>query len=182
MHHYKIGRLKGEFCLVFYDARGQRHRHRLGTADASEAQRLAPAIYAELTRPKGSTVATLWHAYTTDHAGRAIVGTMVHTWKALRDRFGPMEAMSITVEDCRAHVGQRRKFGIKDGTLLTELGHLRMVLRWAEKHRLILRAPYIERPPKPKPKEHHLTKAQARALINSAHMPHLQLYIILALS
>jgi integrase len=179
-HGYNIGRLHGECVLVFYDGL-RRRRYRLGTADASEAQRRAPAIYAEITRPKGTRVADLWIAYTKDKAGRAILATMVHTWKALKDRFGPMPGDAITVEDCRAHVEKRRAVGIKDGTIHTELGHLRMVLRWAEKHALITKASYIERPSKPKPKEAHLTRDQAGDLINAAPFPHLRLYTILAL-
>jgi integrase len=182
MSGYRVGKLNGRFVLVFEDTTGKRRRYRLAAEDASEAHRVAPGIYTELTRPKGTTVATLWQAYTQDKAGRAIVGTMVHTWKALRNRFGPMEGEEITIEDCRAHMRERRNADIMDGTLLTELGHLRMVLRWAEKHRLIDRAPYIERPANPEPKDLHLTKAEARALIDAATMPHVRLYIILALS
>lgn len=179
---YRIGKLNGRFVLVFDDAQGKRRRYRLGAKDAGEAHRVAPGIYSELTRPKGTKVADLWHGYMQDKAGRAVVGTMVHTWKALRDRFGQMDSESITIADCRAHMAKRREAGIMDGTLLTELGHLRMVLVWSEKHGLIGRAPHIERPSKPKPKELYLTKAQARALIDAAIMPHVRLYIILALS
>jgi len=181
MSGYRIGRLNGKFVLVF-DVAGKRRRFRLDAKDASEAHRIAPGIFAELTRPTGRKVKDLWQGYVQDRAGRAVTVTMVHTWKALKDRFGNMEAEAITVSDCRAHMAERRKASIKDGTLLTELGHLRMVLKWAEKQRLIDRAPYIERPPTPKPKEHHLTKTDARALIDAATMPHMKLYIVLALS
>jgi integrase len=180
MSSYRIGKLNGRFVLVF-DAGGKRRRFRLNAKDASEAHRIAPGIFAELTRPAGTKVKDLWQAYTLDKAGRAITVTMVHTWKALQQRFGEMDGQSITIADCRAHMAERRKSGIMDGTLLTELGHMRMVLKWAEKHRLIDRAPHIERPSTPKPKEHHLTKVQARALIDAASIPHVRLYIILAL-
>lgn len=180
MSGYRIGRLGKRFVLVF-ESRGKRRRFRLNAKDASEAHRVAPGIFAELTRPAGTKVKDLWQAFMLDKAGRAVTATMVHTWKALQQRFGEMDGQSITVADCRAHMAERRKNGIMDGTLLTELGHLRMVLRWAEKHKLIDRAPHIERPSKPKPKENHLTKAQARALIEAASIPHVRLYIILAL-
>jgi integrase len=182
MQPYRFQRLHGEFCLVYSDGDGKRHRHRLGTADAREAERLAPAVYAELTRPQGSTVDALWRGYTADKAGRPITANMAHTWKPLKDRFGPMEATAITVADCRAHVADRRKRGIKDWTIYTELGRLRMVLRWAEKHRLIDKAPHIERPSQPPPKEHHLTREQARKLIEAAQYPHIRLYILALLS
>lgn len=114
-------------------------------------------------------------------AGRAVVGTMKFTWRALEARFGPIEADAITIADCRAHVEERRKAGLKDGTIHTELGHLRMVLLWAEKHELIDKAPPIERPAKPEPKDAHLTKDEARALMDAANVPHVRLAIVLML-
>lgn len=112
-------------------------------------------------------------------AGRAVVGTMKFTWRALESRFGPMEADAITIADCRAHAESRQKAGIKDGTIHTELGHLRMVLLWAERHELIDKAPAIERPTKPEPKDAHLTKDEARALMDAANVPHVRLAIML---
>lgn len=181
MPDYRIGKLKGRFVLVFTGADGKRRRARLVAKNADEARRVAPGAYAELTRPRGKTVADLWNSYTQDKAGRAVIVTMTHTWKALRARFGAMAAEDITVPDCRAHVEERRSRGIRDSTLLTELGHLRMVLNWAEKQKIIVKAPYIERPPKPKPREAHLTKSEARSLMDAATMPHIRLFVVIAL-
>lgn len=177
---YTIGRLRGGLVLVFTDKAGRRHRHSLGTADPREAEHAAPALYAELTRPKGTTVQELWQGYTIDKAGRAVLATMEHTWKALKDRFGPMPGNSVTIPDCRAHTLARRKAGIKDGTIHTELGHLRMVLKWAEDHRLIDRAPRIERPAKPKPSEKHLTRDEMRRLLENIGFAHVRLFALLA--
>lgn len=182
MPAYRVGRLKGRFTLVYYDASGKRRRYRLNARDAEEAHRVAPGVFAELTSPQGGVIADLWDAFIRDRRERPITVTMGFTWKALQRRFGRMTSNAITVDDCRAHVQERREAGIKDGTIVTELGHLRMVLRWAEKRLLIPRAPYIERPAAPKPKDVYLTKAQARALITCATMPHIKLYIIVALS
>jgi integrase len=182
MQQYRLSRLKGQYCLVAWKDGKRIHRYRLGTRDKSEAERIAPSVWAELTRPKGTTVAELWNAFIAEYERRPIVGTMRYTWKALRLRFATRQAHTITVIDCREHMAERRQFGSKDGTLLTELGHLRIVLRWAQKRKLINEAPHIERPSKPRRKEHHLTKAQAQALIDAAEFPHIRLYIILALS
>src|SRR5205807_2282633 len=99
MSGYSIGWLNGECVLIYYDRTGTRHRYRLGTKDPRQAAILAPAVYTELRRPKGKTVAELWEAFTEEKAGRAIVGTMIHTWKALKERFGAMAGDEITVED-----------------------------------------------------------------------------------
>jgi integrase len=178
---WELGKLNGECVLVWYDAERKRRRYRLGTSDPREASIRAPRIFAELTRPKGKTVAELWQAFVSDKAGRRIIVTMDYTWKTLRERFAYMHGDSISVEDCRAHTKERREVGIKDGTIHTELGHLRMVLNWAVKQGLLEKASHIERPTPPKRKEAHLTREQARALIDAAEFPHLRLYIILAL-
>lgn len=180
MPEYRINRFGAGFALVF-ERNGKRHRHRIRTTDAREAERLAPALYEELTRPLGSTVEALWRAYRADMAGRVVVGTMEHTWKALKDRFGLLEAAQITITDCRAYIDARRLKGIKDGSIRTELNHLRMVVLWAHKHKLIIAPPYIERPPQPKPKHDYLTKQEARKLLDACQMPHLKMFVHLAL-
>jgi integrase len=177
---YTIGKLRGKFCLIYWDGCGKRHRYNLGTTDPREANNLAPAIYAELTKPKGTTVESLWEGYQADMRGRAVITTMGHTFKSLRDRFGPMEASSISVADCRAHIDNRRLGGIKDGTIHTELGHLRMILLWAEKRKLIERAPYIGRPAKPKSEKVPLTKDEVYALRDACEVPHMRLFVLLA--
>jgi site-specific recombinase XerD len=181
VQEYRIGRLKGKFVVIWRDASGRRRRYRLDARDARAAAIEAPGIVGTLTRPRGSRVAELWNGFVADRDGRAILSTMVHTWKALAERFGALAGDEITVEDCRAHTAARRRDGIKDGTIATELGHLRMVLRWAEKRRLIERASPIERPTPPKRTDRHLAREQCRALIGAATMPHVRLYIVLAL-
>lgn len=176
---YSVGKHRGGFSLVFYRD-GQRRRHALGTSDPGEAKRRAAGLYTELTKPKGKTVQELWDAYTADKEGRAVVETMKHTWKALKERFGSLPGDAITVQHCRDHCAERRRNGIKDGTLHTELGHLRMVLVWAQKNKLIGEAPQIERPSKPKPEEKHLTAGEVKALIRACATPHLKLFVHLA--
>ena len=133
MSQYSIGRRRGRFELVYYDADGNRHRHSLGTSDPREAELLASEVFAELSKPRGKTVAELWAAYIADMEGRAVVTTMKSTWKALKERFGHLSGDDISVESCRAYARERRGSGIQNGTIHTELGHLRMVLLWAEK-------------------------------------------------
>jgi integrase len=178
---YTIGKRRGEHELIYRDAQGARHRHTLATPNQRQAELIAPALYAELTRPKGTTVAELWGAYNHDKAGRVTVTNRVTSWKAVKERFGSMDAERITIDDCRAHIAERRTKGIKDGSIYTELTQLRVTLTWAKKHKLVSEAAYIERPSQPAPKDDYLTKDQCRALIASASLPHIKLYITLAL-
>lgn len=180
MSEWRITRLRGKFALTF-DRDGKRHRYSLETDDARQAYLIAPAIYAEVTRPAGRTVNDLWQAYTLDKDGRAVLATMQHTWKALKERFGTRDGESLTKDDCRAHTNDRRQSGIADGTIHTELGHLRTVLVWAEKNKLIGKAPEIERPSKPDPKDRHLTRDEAQRILAAAKTPHLKTAIHLML-
>lgn len=179
MQPYTIGHLRGELCLVFYDAGGKRRRHQLGTSDPRKAELLAPSVYTELTRPTGTTTGDLWAAYIEDKKGRAVVVTMGHTWKALKERFGHRQPETITTGDCRAYTAERLAAGIKNGTIHTELGHLRMVLLWARKKRLISEAPDIERPSKPKHTEKHLTRDEVRKLLDYDEFPHIKLAVLM---
>lgn len=178
---WRLTRLAGEFCVTWDDTGSDglpvRRRFRLGTSDKAEATRRAPARFAELTRPRGSTVADIWAAYLIDKEGRAITGTMEYTWRALKARFAAIDGQAVTIADCRAHIKERRASGIQDGTIHTELGHLRTVLLWGEKHRMIDRAPAIERPSKPDPKDRHLTRQEVAAIEQAAHVPHIALAV-----
>ena len=177
---YSIGKLNGKFVLVYRNAQGQRHRHSLGTDDASQAKLRAPALYAELTRPKGRTIRELWDAYIVDKAGNAKIPVMKFTGRALEARFFGMAAETITDADCKAHISARRADNIKDWTIYTELTHLRSVLLWAVKQKLIEHAPHIERPPEPKPKEDkHLSHEEVQRLTDACNIHHVKLAVVL---
>jgi site-specific recombinase XerD len=181
MPSYRIGKLKGRFVISIYNDAGERtHRYRLNSTDKSGADREAPGVFATLTRPTGTRVGDLWAAYEQAYEGRAILERMKYSRKALEARFWTMTASSITMEDCKAHIAERRKAGIKDGTIHTELSHLRNVVLYAKKAKLIDDTPFIARPPKPKRKEdRHITREQLKALIANAKLPHLKLAIVL---
>lgn len=181
MPEWRITRLRGELCVTWDDG-DIRRRYRLGTNDPKEAARRAPARYAEMTRPKGSTVKDLWESYCLDKAGRSVVTTMKFTWKALEPFFGSIEGEAVTIAHCRAYTDARRKAKKKDGSIHTELGHLRSVLVWSQKNRLIAHAPYVERPPKPDPKDGYLTRQEVASLISAANAPHVKLAILLMLA
>lgn len=159
----------------------RRHRHSLGTNDRHAAERALADFSQRANQPAHLTVQWLWEAYIEDNAGKAVLATMAHTWKALAARFGHHHPDAITIDMCREHIAERRNQERGDGTIWTELGHLRMVLHWGVKRHHIARAPYIELPRKPAPKERHLTRTEARALMDNATTPHVRLAIVLLL-
>ena len=168
MGNWKLRRYRGAFAAVRYED-NKRRRHTLGTADQVEAERLIEQLNrAERVPAQARTIADLWHAYLDEKQGQAIVVTMEHTGKALLPHFGAIEPEAITVQDCRAYTELRRSRGRADGTIHTELGHLRMVLTWGQKRGLIERAAHIERPPKPAPRDRYLTRDEVRRLRDAA--------------
>lgn len=180
MPEFRIGRLGGEFVVTWWED-GRRRRYRLGTTDRGEAERKAADIARLTAKPIEPTIGNLWRAYCEENAAKPAIVTMGHEWKALGPHFAELRAGDLGVDHCRAYTAKRRAGGIKDGTIWTELGHLRTVLNWAEKRGHIERAPHVERPAKPEPKDRHLTRDEARLLIEAASAPHVRLAIVLML-
>jgi integrase len=178
-----IGRLHGRFVVTWRDAAGRRRRFRLAADDPADARREGLDAWraAQAAAPGGLTVRQVWDAYRAEHAGRSIAATMGWEWRALAERFGALRPDQISVGMCREHAAARRAAGIADGTIWTELGHLRIALSWAQRRRLIDHAPHIERPPKPAPKDRWLTHAEIARLLAAPTTPHIRLAIVLML-
>jgi integrase len=189
---WRLTKLDGEYCVTWYelkpDGKRARRRYRLGTENYREANAVAPARYAELTRPEGTTVSVLWEGYRKAKAGRVVLETMEYTWKALEPFFGALEAETISTDHCEAYTklrrsttykakGWKKEKTVSDGSIHTELGHLRMILVWAAGKKLITHAPQIERPSKPPPKDRHLTRVEVEKMIETAKSPHIKLAI-----
>ncbi|MCJ2128327.1 tyrosine-type recombinase/integrase [Methylobacterium sp. E-045] len=181
---YRIGRLNGRYVVSWW-ADGKRKRYRLDALTAKDAEREAiDIIRREVVAPPGSTIADLWEAYRAEKEGRRVSVAMMHEWKALGPHFGHLRPDQITTAVCRAYTASRKKTpvrgkttGAHDGTIWTELGHLRSVLNWA----LGDKAPKIERPAKPAPKERYLTHAEIAKLLDAPAPLHIKTAIYLML-
>lgn len=174
---WRLGKYRGQWAAVTGTG-ASRKRHALGK-DRADAERTIHRL--NNPRPTHVTVQWLWNQYIDEKRGRAVIETMGHTAKALMPHFGHHDPEAITVEQCRAYAANRRSQGRADGTIHTELGHLRTVLCWGVKRRHTTSAPHIERPQKPAPKDHHLTRDEARRLLGGATTPHIRLAVILML-
>jgi len=190
MPDYTIGRLNGRFVVSWW-VDGKRRRYRLAADARGDAEREAiDVIRREREAPPGSTVEALWEAYRREKEGRRVATAMRHEWKALGPHFGHLRPDQVTIDTCRAYIAKRRKQAPKgkpkarvhDGTIWTELGHLRTVFVWAHSRRLIAFAPPVERPPKPAPKGRWLTHAEIHKLLAAPMAHHVRLAILLMLS
>lgn len=181
---YKLGRLRGGYCVQWRDPDGKRRRHQLYSSSLEAATAEAAEVYREVTghhRFAPGTVADLWDRYQAYLGDRPTGKTMQYTGKAVLPHFGALHPDQITRELCEDYTRRRRDQGRTDGTIWTELGHLRSTLIHAVEERRIDRAPKIWRPVKPTSQKRILSAGEAAALIDGAKEPHIRLAITLLL-
>lgn len=183
MPEYKVGRLNGGFVVTWWGDDGKRRRYRLKAesreAATGEALDLVRGLRAKAA---GHTVDELWQLYREEKQHKRIAVTMEYEWRKMHTFFGHLRPDQVTIALCRAYTDARRKMGKHDGTIWTELGHLRTVFKWAFARRLIAHAPPVERPAKPAPKDRWLTETEIARLLDAPKAHHIQLAILLMLS
>lgn len=202
MPEYKLQRFRGGWAICAYEGGKRISRRGLESSDAAGAAAEFNRIVEDAKRPVDPDIRTIWNAYVEDKAGRRIAENMGWTGRAVLPFFGDRKPDEISDKTCRAYVAQRRTakrgsaaqqarlekagkppaLGVADGTIRTELNQLRAALLWAEKQKLIGRAPAIEMPSAPVARERHLTRREFDRLLDAAEMPHLRLYLLLAIS
>jgi integrase len=188
MPDYRLGRLKGQFVVVWEEG-SRRRRYRLGTVDPATARAALREFIRgreRLEAPEAGqlTIGQIWQDYLADReaAGIASADRMRDAWKAMGARFGELAPMDLMDgSEARAYVLARRGAGVGDGTIHTELGYLRAALHLAKRRGTITVIPDISLPPKPRPRTKHLTAEQAKMLLAGAITPHVRLFMLLAL-
>ena len=185
MPDFRLVLYRGKFAAEWYE-QGRRFRRSLGSPDRKEAARLLDRFardYEAAQRPDRITCAYAWDGYRKTLASRPSGVTMGFERKAvIGGYFGEIFADDVTEADCIAYADQRREQGRADGTIWTELGHLRSALKWAEKKNLIVKSPVITRPERPEPRDKRLTRADSRKFLAACDMPHVRLFVILAMT
>ena len=182
MQTFTIGKLKAGLAVSWTEG-GKRRRFRLQARTLKEAEAEAREIVArQISGPAQLRVKDIWNEYRRDASGRSISVSMDFTGRAILPFFGELKPEQITSVDCRKYIELRRKKGNQDGTIWTQLNHLRISLNWAFKRGLTAKPPHIERPSKPAPKERFLTRSEVSKLLAAPAAPHIKLAIILMLT
>lgn len=202
---YRLGALfnktvgRHEAVVCWRDDDRKPHRHRLGVFSETEGRSALDAYIGRietLTARATKTVGEIWKAYVADREKDGkLVATFAHNWKALAPRFAAMQVVDINNDVCRDYAQARmtagrtvmckglpKRFDIGVGTVWTELTRLRSALNWAEKQGIIERVPPIWVPRKPDPKDRVLTPDEFLALLDACTVPHLRLFVILAIT
>lgn len=193
---YRLTRYRGKFAITWIGDDGQRYRRSTGTDDRDAAQQILEE-FIRGSRQRATRqpyrVEELWDKYRSTLGTRPAAATMVHEWKALKDRFGRLRGDDLVDVDPKTHltiaeilsaehVVERRKAGRQDGTILTELSRLRTVCNWAAERGMLKGVPKWAMPPMPRPRSRHLSRDQFAKFLKSAVVPHLRLFAILAIA
>lgn len=163
---------RGSWYAVWRE-NGQTQRRALRTTDRDAAQRALDDYQKQLSKPTND-VASIFAAYLADKGTERAKWA----WKRLQGHFGALRPDQIDRMACRGYTASRRKDGVGDGTIWSELTFLRAALRWHDPHTPAV----VELPSKPPPVDKYLTRPEYDRLLAKAETPHIRLFIILALS
>lgn len=181
MPEYRLTRLRGQWAVAVYEGGQRTGRYATGETDRKQAERFLDRYRLEKSKPAHITVSYLWQRYRDEHAAKRIAANMDFSGRAILPEMGHLAPDEVTTAKVRAYTAKRAKAGRKPGTIWTELNHLQIVLNAAAKQDIIPKAPAIERPSKPPPRDRRLTKPEARRLLDAAEFPHVALAIALML-
>lgn len=204
MPEYKLQKFRDGYAICLYEGGKRVSRRQLASRDAAGAAAEFTRIVADASRPVDPDVRTIWEAYRAEKEGRRIALNMKWSAKPVLAYFGDRKPDEITGKLCGGYVAKRRQdlrgspeqqerwrkagkpvgswTGVKDGTIRTEMNQLRAALLWAEANKMIAKAPAIEMPSAPSPRERHLTRHEFGRLLDASETPHLRLYLLLAIS
>lgn len=179
MSEYTLTMHRGNLAVTYRDAAGNRRRITTGTADQRDAEAIAREIWQRLTAAKSDKVGDLWPVYVKDRkSDGARADRFKAHWDALAPTFANRIGSTITREECRDYYKDRKALGYSDSTIKTDLELLRACVR----HRYGSAAPSIWIPPASAPRDHWLTKEQARTIVDLAETPHIKLFVTLGLA
>lgn len=101
-------------------------------------------------------------------------------WDAARPFWGKLPIARVDEETPRSY--RQHRAHCKPITVRNELAVIRAALNWAEKKKLIAKAPFIQMPSIPPTTVAHLSKAEFRKLREGARRPHVRLFMELAVA
>lgn len=181
---YRVFPYRGKFYAEWWE-NGRRRRASLKTSDRDQVTQAVARLDRGLEssrRPHIVNVRNAWDGKQKSLGERAAALSMESYGRALLPVLGDLPAEEVTQEDCEKYARVRREAGRAEGTIVGELKKLRAALVWAEKKRLINRAPFIWKPAAPPPRDKRLTRAEAERLLAACEYPHLKLFVVLALT
>lgn len=185
MPDMRVKLYRGNWYAVWSDDTGATQRRSLRTEDRDEAERRLIDLKAAMAAPPGSTVGAIVQAYLDEKKGMIRDHARLENgWKQARAKFGHLRPDQITRELCREYAAERREQGERlrgrptgDATILKEMNVIRQALNWRG-----VQGAVFEAPSAPPPRDRYLTKEEFQRLLDGCAMPHIRLFMVLALS
>jgi integrase len=180
----RLCRVAGRDTWHIYHAR---RRVSTGCTDRAGAEAVLASYLEGIDRPRLPVVsiAAILERYLADRRERAIPGADRLGWahKPLARVLGVKPPEAITEAECLRYATRRRRDGVTDATIRTELAALKAALRWAagKERSIIAAAPTIVMPPRPEPRVRWLTRDEASRLLDACKAHHVRLFVTIAL-
>jgi integrase len=158
---------RGSWYAVWREG-GETKRLALRTHDRAVAER---RLIDKQRQPSGETVADFAKAYLKAKETARSYESMRFCWANLESHFGHLRPDQITPDVCKQYAKKRK---VKPGTIIKDLGFLRTALKG--------KAAQFWLPPTPPPRDIYLTRGEFHNLLKAASLPHLKLFLVLALT
>lgn len=186
---FRLGKHRGAFVAVKGRGRNKQRRS-LGIKAKphlrGDAQREVHQLNAIGGRPKNDgTVSSIYAAYIADREHDKIpsVFRIKQAWKPLEPYFAHLTPDMIDKKLCTQYIAQRKKHGVSNGGIKTELDYLSTAMGFGKREKLYAGdKPEITRPPAGRPRERYLEHDEALRLVKGARAVHIKLFILLSLS
>lgn len=166
--------------IVWADGSGRLKRRTTGATDRAVAETTLAAFLLERGAADSPGIIPLIESYQAERGPLiAAVERVEYAAKPLAKHFAGKTVEDLTAASIREYVSGR---SVRPATIARELTVLRAALRHAVKMGRLRAAPAIEVPPQAPPRERWLTRKEATKLLTACHLPHLRLFILLALN
>jgi len=158
---------RGRYYAVWREG-GETKRTALRTNDRLIAER---RLAEHKKKRPNALVSDVVSRYLEDKKDARSAEAMRYSWKALKPHFGHYKPEQIDKDMCRSYAAKR---DVSAGTIIKDLGFLRTALKGT--------GAQFWFPPSPPPRDRYLTRAEFENLLNATSLPHIRLFITLALA
>lgn len=172
---WRLKLYRGTWCATRRTG-GKTQRASLHTKDRDEAERRLKDHFG--ATPAGDLISDIMPRYIADkkEQGARSWKAMKASWKALESTFGHLHPKHVNRLLCRSYAMTRRKGGVKDGTIIKDLGVLRAGLKWAKMDREAT----FEFPATPPARDRYITRQELDKLVKGCEAAHAVLFVHLA--
>ena len=184
--NYVLRQPYNDVWYVCWTEAGNPKRRSTGCRDRGEAEAVLAGFLARLespTEPEAKTIEAIMIGYLADRDGIVTdYKRLLEVSKCLIRHIGWARIEDMKPSTSKLYIRRRKDEGAGNGTIRRELSAMRAALNWAAGERWIERAPKVELPKAPPPRERWLTKDEANRLRAGCASPHIRLFVEIALN